>query len=104
MEEITIDVGVYTALQVDLTGYDFTGVEKLVFTIKNAANVALPVIVEREFSTPKVHQINITPEESISLYSSAVYDFTKVLLDGKCYKETTNGKIVLRKGVGECIE
>lgn len=101
METITIDVGVYTALLVDLTEFEFDGVEKVIMTIKNFPETTLPVIVEREYTEAKVYADAITPEESLKLRYGAVYDFNKVLTDGKRYKVGSNGKIELRTGCGQ---
>lgn len=101
MDTITIDVGVYTALEIDLSRFDFTGIAKLVLTAKNFPSRHMPVAFTREFTEPKVYNIVITPEESLKLNDGAVYDFTKVLTDDKVYKNGDNGKIELRRGVGD---
>jgi L-lactate utilization protein LutB len=100
MQHIRIDVGVYTALEIDLSGFDFTGVKKLVMTAKNAPVETSAVIFEREYTEPKVYTEYITPEESVKLVDGAVYDFNKVLVDGKRLKMGDNGKIELRRGCG----
>ena len=101
MDKITIDVGVYTALETDLTGFDFTGITKVILTIKNAPSPQSPVLFEQEFAEPKVYNVVIPPEVSLRLTDQAVYDFVKVLTDGKTYKNGDNGIIELRKGVGD---
>lgn len=103
METITIDVGVYTPLRLDLTNYDFTGIEKLVFTIKNLLTDEEPVVT-REFTESKEYNITISPEESRKLLSTAQYDFDEIMEDGKTYKASENGEIRLRFGVGDCDE
>lgn len=100
MQQIRIDVGVYTALEIDLTGFDFTGVEKLIMTAKNSPVETSAVVFEREYTEAKVYTEYITPEESMLLVDGAVYDFNKVLIDGKRLKMGDNGKIELRKGCG----
>lgn len=105
MKEIRIDVGVCTALTINLSNIDFSKIEKVIFTIKNSPVHNSPVIVEREFTEAKEHTIMITAEESIRLTSSAEYDFNMVLREnGERLKMTDNGKVVLRKGVGDCID
>lgn len=104
MDTITIDVGVYTALEVDLTEFDFTGISKVIMTVKNLTSLDTPTIFTREFTEPKVYRVVVSPEESAKLIKGAVYDFNKVLVDGKTYKNGDNGKIELRKGCGKCQE
>lgn len=104
MKDIRIDVGVCTVLNINLADVDFAGIEKVIFTVKNFASYKAPVIIEREFTEAKIHEVIIKPEESIKLTDSAVYDFDMVLVDGTRQKMTDNGKVVLRKGVGDCID
>lgn len=101
MDKITIDVGVHTALEINLTEFDFTGVSKVIFTIKNVANTQYPALFTQEFTEPKLYQVVIPPEVSMKLTDQAVYDFVKVLTDCKTYKNGDNGIIELRKGVGD---
>lgn len=101
MQQIRIDVGVYTALEIDLTGFDFTGIEKLIMTAKNSPVETSEVLFEREYTEAKVYTEYITPAESMKLVNGAVYDFNKVLADGKRLKMGDNGKIELRKGCGQ---
>ena len=104
MKSIRIDVGVCTALDVDLSTIDFTGIEGVVFTVKNYPDPNAPEVIERIFKTKGVHKMVITPEESLALKTTAEYDFCIQLADGKRFKMTDNGKIVLRKAVGDCID
>jgi hypothetical protein len=103
MQQIRIDVGVYTALEIDLSGFDFTGVEKLILTAKNSPVATSAVVFEREYTEAKVYTEYITPEESRKLVNGAVYDFNKVLINGTRLKMGDNGKIELRKGCGQCL-
>lgn len=100
MDDIRIDVGVYTSLEVDLSEFDFTGISKVVMTVKNMLGKG--TIFEREFTTAEKHRITITPEESKLLREDAEYDFIIHTVFGECYKNGDNGKIVLRRGCGEC--
>ena len=100
MNTIQIDIGVYTAIDVDLSEYDFTGIEKLIFSVKNKLDIDSPVLIEREFTRPIKETITITPEESLLLDRGAEYDFIEVLKDTRVYKVTANGAISLRRGVG----
>ena len=104
MKDIRIDVGVCTVLKINLAEIDFEGIEKIMFTVKNFASHKADTIIEREFTEAKIHEVIIEPEESIKLEDNAVYDFNKVLTDGTRHKMTDNGRIVLRRGVGDCFE
>jgi hypothetical protein len=101
MQQIRIDVGVYTALEIDLTGFDFTGVKRLILTVKNSPVETSAVLFEREYTEAKVYTEYITPEESKKIVNGAVYDFNKELIDGRRLKIGDNGKIELRKGCGQ---
>ena len=100
MKDLIINVGVYTPIEVDLSTYDFTGIEKVVFTIKNDVEDETP-IVEREFTEPKKYIIDVTTEEREKLEANAKYDFIKITIDGIPYKETKTGKIKLEYAVGD---
>ena len=105
MDNIYIDKGVCTALTVDLTEFDFTGVEKVILTIKNKCEVKAPVVIEREFTEAKEYNLTITAEESLKICNIAYYDFDEVLTNGMRYKASEGvGKVILREAVGGCIE
>lgn len=104
MQDIRIDIGVCTALSINLSDVNFTGIKEVVFTVKNFADINSPVIIERRFTEPKAHEIIITPEESVKLRPNAQYDFDAVLADDRRVKLTENGGVILRRGVGDCIE
>ena len=104
MQDIRIDVGVDTILEVDLSEVDFLGISKIVFTVKNTPNIKCEPIIEREFTEAKVHFVKITAEESVKLTESAQYDFQKVLVDGTRTKITDNGKVTLRWGIGDKLD
>lgn len=100
MSIIRVDIGVYTTLEIDLTEFDFSGIEKVIMSVKN--KLASDILFTREFATAEVHTITITPEESKLLRDDAEYDFDIITTDGKRYKNGDNGRIVLRKGCGVC--
>lgn len=102
IDAIRIDVGVCTSLEVDLTGFDFTGVQKVVLTIKNRPKKSEPVLLEREYVEAKVYDEIITATESFKIKPGAVYDFDKVLIDGRRFKISGNGSVELRQAVGQC--
>lgn len=104
MGKIRIDVGVYTAFTFDCSDFDFKDVKMLVLTVKNKADIHSEVIIEREFKEPKIHNVIISPQESVLLESTAQYDIDKILTDGKRFKITENEKIQLRKCVGDAID
>lgn len=97
-----IDVGVYTPITIDLSQYNFSGIKKVILTIKNVPDAGCSPVIEREFTEPKVHTAIITPEESLLLRDSAEYDFNEVTLDDKRYKVSDNKPISLRRGCGHC--
>lgn len=99
---IRVDVGVYTALEIDLTDFDFSGIEKVVMSVKNKMDCG--ILFTREFTQPGIHMVSITPEESNMLRYDAEYDFDIITTDGKRYKNGANGRIALRRGVGVCSE
>lgn len=98
MNKIRIDVGVHTSLYVDLTEFDFTGIERVILTIKN--KYKSDALIIREFTESGNHSITIKPEESILLGTGAIYDFDVITTDGKRFKASENGSVELRKGVG----
>ena len=101
---IEIHVGVCSTFTVKLANTDFTGIKKFILTIKNKADVAAPVIIEREFDEAKNYTVTIQPEESVKLKEGAIYDFNKVLEDGKRHAVPGSlGAIVLVKGAGGCL-
>lgn len=104
METIRIDRGVDTALSVDLTNFDFTGIRTIVLTVKNHPDISAPAMVEYEFDKPTVCNVIVTAEQSLKIEPSAVYDICKITTDGNMYKITENGKVILRRGVGDKIE
>lgn len=101
MQNVRIDVGVDTIIEIDLTEISFEGVAKVIFTVKNAPSVKSEPIIEREFTEAKLYKITITAEESTCVCEGAEYDFQKVLTDGTRIKITDNGKIDLRMSVGD---
>ena len=103
MEDIRIDVGVDTILQVDLSEIEFTEVEAIIFTIKNILTIKAEPIVERKFLTAGVHDVIISAVESSKLQDGAQYDFQKLLINGTRIKITDNGNIKLRRAVGDKI-
>lgn len=100
MDFIIVDVGVFTALQIDLSEFDFTDIDEVIFTIKNQPVPNESVIVERTFISSGVFDIIISPEESVKLTDGAVYDFNAVYTDGNRFKISENGKVILRPSVG----
>jgi hypothetical protein len=104
MQDIRIDVGVCTVINITLLKEHFTGVKEVIFTVKNYASVGSEVIIERVFTEAGEHEIVIKPEESIKLCNTAEYDFNAVLENGTRLKMTDNGKVILRKSVGDCID
>lgn len=104
MKELKIDVGVFTLLHINLTDIDFTGIKEIVFTVKNTSHPNAPVIIERTFTESGFYEVLITPKESVKLTDGALYDFNQILEDGTRLKITENGRIKLRKSVGDSFD
>ena len=104
MQDIRIDVGVCTVFHITLLEEHFTGVKEIIFTVKNYPSVGSEVIIERTFKEAGKHEIVVNAEESVKLCNNAEYDFNAVLENGTRLKMTDNGKIILRKSVGDCID
>lgn len=102
MDTIRIDVGFYTALQVDLQDFDFTDVKEVVLTVKNDVSSDSPVLFQRQFTEPRIYNEFITPEESRQLRPNAVFDFARVMEDGSRFKNGPTGHIQIRRGCGQC--
>lgn len=95
--------GVTTPMTIDLSSIDFTGVEKIVLTIKNRTTEE-PVVI-REFTEPKVYVDKITPEEAHKIHYGALYDFDAVMAStGERNKITRNYDIKLVEGVGSVYD
>lgn len=99
MEPIRIDVGVYTPLQVDLREFDFTGIQTVRLTMKNKYSVE--TVLQRDFLSASLHDIVITPAESLLLREDAEYDFCIITDGGQEYKNGGNGAVRLRYGCGK---
>lgn len=98
MNDINIDYNVYTPISVNLTSFDFTGISKVVMTIKNKPS-SDPVLVW-EFTESQVYIMDVTPEQSKLIHTTAEYDIDIITTGGKRYKNADNGKIHLRFGCG----
>ena len=100
MESIRIDVGVYTNLEIDFTEFDWTGIAKVLFLIKNYKSPNVEAVVTREFTQAEgILHIEITPEESMRIKEQAEYGFMVILNNGKSYKNGDDGKVILKRGV-----
>lgn len=96
---ITIDRGVYTSIQINVSeDIDFTLVKKLILTIKNHVKDK-PILIFEIYESGE-HTLEITPEQSLNINKNAVYDFDLITLDDKRYKITENENIIIREGVG----
>ena len=99
MQELTVDVGVYTPISVDLSGFDANGVERVLLTMKNDLAPQTPVAVQRALTGTDV--VLITPEESLRLKDGARFDLTAQRTDGRLYRLGATGAVRLRRGVGQ---
>lgn len=100
METIYIDYGLHTPITIDLSEFDFTGVEKVVLTAKKYIGNSLATILVREYTTADSYIEIITPEESKLFGGDVYYDFIAFMNSGQVYRASDVGKMKLRKGVG----
>ena len=100
METIYIDYGLHTAVTIDLSEFDFEGVEKVVLTAKKYVGNSLVTILVREYTIANSYIEVITPEESKLFDGDVYYDFIAFMESGQVYRASDVGKMVLRKGVG----
>lgn len=101
METIYIDYGLYTQFSVDLSDFNFNGVEKLVLTVKRYIGANTRTIFVREYTSSDKHIEVITPEESKLFDGGRIrYDFIAFMTSGEVYRASDVGEMRLRKGVG----
>lgn len=100
METIFIDYCLHTAITIDLSDFDFTGVSKVVLTAKKYAGNRKTTVLVREFTEAKSYTEIVTPEQSKLFNGDVYYDFIEFMKNGNVYKASDVGKMVLRKGVG----
>ena len=100
METIYIDYGLHTAVTIDLSEFDFAGVDKVVLTAKKYIGNSRVTILVREYASADTYVEIITPEESKSFDGNVYYDFIAFMSLGQVYRASDVGKMVLRKGVG----
>ena len=100
METIYIDYGLHTAVTIDLSEFDFTGVDKVVLTAKKYVGDSLATIFVREYTLPNTYVEIITPEDSKLFEGDVYYDFIAFMTLGQVYRASDVGKMVLRTGVG----
>ena len=100
MDTIYIDYGLHTAINVDLTEFNFDGVDKVVLTAKKYIGNTLSTILVREYTGAGAYIEIITPDESKMFGGTVYYDFIAFMTSGEVYRASEVGKMVLRKGVG----
>ena len=100
MEEIYIDYLLHTPINIDLSDFDFTGVEKIVLTEKKYMNNKKYTVLVKEFTEAKIYTVTVTPEESKRFDGDVRYDFIAFMTNGEVYKVSDVGVMVLREGVG----
>ena len=100
MDTIYIDYGLHTAINVDLTEFNFDGVDKVVLTAKKYIGNTLSTILVREYTEAGAYIEIITPDESKMFSGTVYYDFIAFMTSGEVYRASEVGKMVLRKGVG----
>ena len=100
METIYIDYGLYTPININLSEFNFEGVDKLVLTAKKYTGNNLTTILVKEYTSSNNYIETITPEESKLFGGTVYYDFIAFMTSGEVYRASDIGKMVLRKGVG----
>lgn len=100
METIYIDYGLHTAVTIDLSEFDFTGVDKVVLTAKKYVGNSLVTILVREYTSADTYVEVITPQESKLFGGDVYYDFIAFMGSGQVYRASDVGRMELRKGVG----
>ena len=100
METIYIDYGLHTPITIDLSEFDFTGVDKVVLTAKKYVGNSLVTVLVREYMKTNIYTEVITPEESKLFGGTVYYDFIAFMSSGEVYRASDVGEMVLRKGVG----
>lgn len=100
MEEIVLYENVYTGLTFYLGNFDFTGIQKVIFTIRNSLKESSEPIIIKEFTESKNHNILITPEETNKIINNAYYDFNEILDDGSRLKILETGRVIKKPSVG----
>ena len=100
METIYVDYGLHTPITVDLSEFDFTGVDKVVLTAKKDVCNNLITILVREYTEANVYTEVVTPEESKLFNGTVYYDFIAFMSSGEVYRASDVGRMILRKGVG----
>ena len=100
METIYIDYGLHTPITIDLSEFDFEGVEKVVLTAKKYVGNSFITVLVKEFVSPQTYIEIITPEESKLFSGDVRYDFIAFMSLGQVFRVSDVGKMILRKGVG----
>lgn len=100
MDKITIYDNVYTSLTFHLEDFDFTGIQKVIFTIRNSLKDGSDYIVVKEFTESKIYTVLITPEEASLIKNNAYYDFNEIIDDGSRLKISDTGTIIKENSVG----
>ena len=92
--------GVYTNFCVNVAEGAMTGTQKIIMTFKKRYGGR--VLFTREITTEGTSYFQITPEEASLVRNHAVYDFDKILEDGRRFQMHCVGRIFVQQGVGRC--
>lgn len=100
---LDVSIGCDTIINFELGQFNWTGIEKLIFTMKNSIYDDVPVIY-REITesevTNGVFEFVITAEESGNILPGAEYDIDVITSKGLRIKVGRTGWVNLRRNVG----
>ena len=100
METIYIDYLLHTPITIDLSEFNFEGVQKLVLTAKKYVGNVLTTVLVKEYTSAGIYVDVISPEESKLFSGNVYYDFIAFMQSGEVYRASDVGEMRLRKGVG----
>lgn len=96
---MTVVKNANTQFCVTIPDNSLVGTQKIIMTFKNSVDDETPLFTREYTSTGKQYDF-IKPEEASFLKNNAVYDFVKVLLDGRIFRMNCGGRINVETGVG----
>ena len=90
--------GVNTQYCVNIPTGAMKGTTKIIMTFKNRVNGEL--LFTREYTSEGKNYDVITAEEAELVQNNAMYDFDKILIDGRRFRMHCPGRIQIQYGIG----